>query len=297
MLVGAGVAFVVTRALHLHSGYWAMITVCLVVQGNIGGTLDAGLTQFAGTLVGGVLGMAGVWLRAHHLGPDWLILFAVLTPLAVLSASNTHLRTSPVTALIVMLVTSTSGSGIDLGLTRIGEIALGSVIGIAVSILVLPGRAVQSFERHIAAGLGALGPLAAAHLNGDPPQTFDPPVHAAIAAAQDALTALHRERALRLATSQSADPLLRGLRRLRTDVALLSRAVAAEHLSPALAPPLQAWFAAAAASLLHHTAPPPLPRIDTPPDPASVMGFALDVLLRDMAGMAELLTSSWPPRR
>ena len=164
MLVGVGLAFVLTRALHVHSGYWAMITVCVVVQGNIGGTLDAGLTQFAGTVVGGVLGMAGVWLRAHHMGPDWLILFGVLAPLAVLSASDTHLRTGPVTALIVMLVTPTSGSGIALGLARIGEIAIGSVIGIAVSILVLPGRAVRSFERQIAAGLRALGPLAAAHL-------------------------------------------------------------------------------------------------------------------------------------
>jgi uncharacterized membrane protein YccC len=138
MLVALAAAFALTRALHLPSGYWAMITVTIVVQDNVGGTLDAGVSRFAGTVVGALFGMAGVLVRAHALVPKWAILAATMVPLALLSASTPRLRTAPLTALIVLLITPHSGSSIDLALSRIAEITLGSVIGILAALVVFP---------------------------------------------------------------------------------------------------------------------------------------------------------------
>jgi len=300
MLVAIGIAFALTRALHLRSGYWAMITVATVVQGNLGGTLDAGFSQFAGTVVGGLLGMGGVLLRTHHLAPDWVVLLAVLTPLAVLSASNPHLRTGPVTALIVLLVTPSAGSSIDLALGRIGEIAIGSVIGIAVSILVLPSRTAETLRRHIAAGLRALGARAYADLSGAPDDDrLDQAIHTAIADGDAAHTALMQERALRLGGAAPVDPLLPGLRRLRTDVFMLGNAAGADD-PPGLGAPVRDWFDRAADSVLHGTPAPVTEAIEAvaaacPTD--RPLGFALHILQRDLADMAERIEADRQGRR
>ena len=286
MLIALACAYALTSSLHLHTGYWAMITIAVVVQGNLAGTLDAGMTQLTGTVVGGLLGMAGVLARTHHLAPDWVVLLTTLIPLAVLSASDPHLRTGPVTALIVLLVTPTSGSSIDLALGRIGEIAIGSAIAIIVSILIFPARAQHALRRDVAVALRALGRLAEAHLTATADDTITEQVDAAITQAEADGIALRRERAVRLAAPLHSDALLRTLRRLRTDVLVLARAATASDLT--LAEQLRDWFAQAADSMQTGTAPPDLAALNAAT--AAERSPALDVLRRDIAEMSDRIT-------
>jgi uncharacterized membrane protein YccC len=287
MLIALACAYLLTSTLHLHSGYWAMITVAVVVQGNLAGTLDAGISQLAGTVVGGLLGMAGVLARTHHLAPDWLVLVAILSPLALLSATDAHLRTGPVTALIVLLVTPATGSSIDLAMGRIGEIAIGSAIGIVVSILIFPARAQDVLRRDVATALRGLGRLAEAQLTAAADDALLEPVDAAIAQAEADCAAWRRERAIRLAAPLQVDPLLRTLRRLRTDVVILGRAVGPDDADPAVASQLHDWFAQAADGMQTGIAPPDLGAINAASTAPAALGFALDVLRRDIAEMCD----------
>jgi uncharacterized membrane protein YccC len=291
MLVALAVAFALTHALHLQSGYWAMITVTVVVQDNLGGTLDAGFSRFAGTVVGGVFGMAGVLARTDHLVPEWAVLATTMVPLALLSASSARLRTAPLTALIVLLITPSSGSSIDLALSRIAEITIGSVIGILVSLLVFPSRARAAFEARVADALETLGAQAAGLARSAAADAaLDPELHAAIAAADSARAALQQERAVHLVGPLPADPVLRALRRLRTDIDLLARAVNAPSDLGSVAAPLQSRFDRQAATLRsrrEQPEQPPSPGDLQSADSQSPLGFALGVLTRDLAEMDE----------
>jgi uncharacterized membrane protein YccC len=295
IMVAVIAAWVITEALHLRSYYWAMITTSIVVQNNLGGTLDAGANQLASTIAGGLLGMAGVWLRMQHVAPDWVILLAVLTPLALLAAMDSYLRAGPVTALIVMLITPTSGSGIDLALSRIGEIAIGSVIGVAVSLLVLPGRAGPELRRRVAEALRALGRHAAAALCGEVDEAGAAAVRAAIARAEAAGAALARERSVHLGSDLPADALLHGLSRLRADITLLRRAMGEDPAPAALAGPVRDWCDEAARNLLERSPAPgrdALAQVASALDAAHPLGFSFSLLLHDINELARPLDTA-----
>ena len=49
LMAAVAVAFAVYELFHLPQGYWAVFTVIIVMQGSIGGTLDASLDRMFGT--------------------------------------------------------------------------------------------------------------------------------------------------------------------------------------------------------------------------------------------------------
>lgn len=301
ILAATAIAYALTSAFHLHTGYWAMITAAIVVQSNLGGTLDAGLTQFAGTAVGGLLGIVGVWLRLAHGVEEWLVLPLVLAPLALLSARDAHLRTGPVAALIVLFVSPQVGHAYGLALVRVAEITLGGGIGIGVALLLFPNRAAAALDRQIATGLPLLGVHACAVLNGrGPDRAGSEALAAVIDSAEASRVALTQERAWRLVGAAPADPLPRGLRRLRTDIAIIGRAVDGEPPLPELGDAVQAWCEAAAMSLRDGCGAPDLAAIEAaaaclPRD--RPLGFAVQMLQRDLSEFADRLTECAATRR
>jgi hypothetical protein len=52
MTVAALFAYLGTAWLGLVEGYWAVITCLVVVQGTVGGTLDAAVSRINGTVAG-----------------------------------------------------------------------------------------------------------------------------------------------------------------------------------------------------------------------------------------------------
>jgi uncharacterized membrane protein YccC len=85
LAIVAGVAEIIAQATGLPHGYWATLTVLIVLRPDYGSTLYRGLQRAAGTVVGAGLGLAtvllghfGSWALLTALGASLLAAFAIL---------------------------------------------------------------------------------------------------------------------------------------------------------------------------------------------------------------------------
>ena len=237
------ITFLLAHALQLPQGYWAVLTSVIIIQASVGGSLKVGLDRLIGTLAGAIWGVA-VALAVPH---DSLLLLGTalalaLAPLSILAAFRPSFRLAPVTAIIMLLSTSGSQLGpFAYAVDRVLEIGLGCVIGLTVSLLVLPGRAHGLLGDAAAKAVRILAEMLESLLR-DPASVPD---RAAIVALHDklrrAITAVEtlaeearRERAHRLTDAPDPEPVARNLRRLRHDLVATSRAVAEPLPAPGL---------------------------------------------------------------
>jgi uncharacterized membrane protein YccC len=238
-ITAAGVlSFALAQALALPQGYWAVFTAVLVVQGSVGGSLKASIDRLLGTLLGAVYGAAIATLVPHN---DALMMGVALTisltPLALLAALNPSYRVAPITAVILLLGSAgtTEGPFLAAGLRTI-EVSLGGLVGMAVSLFLLPARAHALLGEAANRVLQRLAQLLADLIAG----LIAPSDAKAILARNDevrlALSALEnisdeaaRERRNYLSDDSDPEPVTRTLRRVRHDLVLIGR-LAAEPL-------------------------------------------------------------------
>src|SRR5215468_10351859 len=103
------VSYALANALNLPQSYWAVFTAVLVVQGSVGGSWKASIDRLFGTLLGAVYGAAIATVVPHENPVMVGVALAIsLTPLALLAASNASFRVAPITAVILLLGSSTS---------------------------------------------------------------------------------------------------------------------------------------------------------------------------------------------
>ena len=288
MTVAALLAYAATALLGAHQGQWAVITCLVVVQASFANTWDASLSRVYGTVAGALTGGAGVLAHEWTGVPEAVMLGLALAPLAALAAVDQRCRLAPVTAGLVMLTVSSGNTAAQLVLDRITEIVLGVTVGVLCTLLVLPERAHAALRRHAADALDALGEIAQAHITLEGAETYQLRMDEAFTRAQAATTELTREKALGLVKGPPPQPFMTALRRLRTDVALIERAMAPGCRAAnqaCLANKVEAWFTEAAAALRTGCAiPEPITL-----DPAfgggkfDALGFALTALRREQS--------------
>jgi uncharacterized membrane protein YccC len=298
MTVAAVLAYLGTAWLGLPEGYWAVITCLIVVQGSLGATLSAGISRAYGTVVGGLLGGAGGWLQARFGLPAVWILGIVVLPLSLLAAQNARYRLAPVTAVLLTLAIPSGFGSFAIALHRIEEILVGGVIGAATALFVLPDRGAAGIRVHGAAALTTLGEIARCHLTdvtGTDELTDSLQKHLVGLEAANADAA--QERQFRLSDEPASGPLLRTLRRLRTDVAMIGRTVreqpGTEEEHAAFADPVITWFNAASRALAEGAAAPDLVAVDRAGAtlrPGTPLQLVHTVLRRDLGDMADRIT-------
>src|SRR5205807_2188027 len=131
------------------------------------------------------------------------------------------------TAAIVLLASSGNASPIASALYRVVEIALGTIVGIAVSMLVLPSRARQLCFERSAEVLTLLAQLLVLHLQPPDKTTreavdrLNDGVRSGLGKVATAAQEARREHTIRVAEEPVPERLVRGLRRLRIDVAFV----------------------------------------------------------------------------
>jgi uncharacterized membrane protein YccC len=301
MTLAALLAHLSTGLVGLHQGYWAVITCLVIIQGSLGATISAGVTRVAGTAVGAVIGGIGALLLRMYWGlPEWMILLIVIIPLSLLAASLSIFRLAPLTGALVLLVAGSSN--LTFALSRLAEIALGSAIGVLVSLFVLPQRATSVLTEHAATILEQLGEFSVVLLSGADPHARErmaAKLRAAFAQIQNDMKEVENERGARLLRNDPfPERLSRHLQRLRTDVNMLGRAVAlhADSITNAeLATSIKLQFIAYADTLrshaktTHHEWLNPLSPDVSPETP---LGFALTVLQQELVEMDYTL-SEW----
>ena len=245
-------AFGVNSIVQLPQGYWIAFTAILVVQTSVGGSVKAVFERMLGTFAGAAWG-AVVCTVASHFDHSyyWVAVIAGIAPASFLAALYPSFRIAPITVAIVLFSdTAHNMSPLVYAEHRVMEIGVGCLIGLVVSLTVLPSRAHRVLA--VAAStvlvtyadlLGKLLDVAAGKLDYTEVEKQHADIRAAIGRMELVGEDATRERKSRLTDEPDPDPILRMIRRLRFDLVMIGRAVM--HPMPpavmqALTPPLSA---------------------------------------------------------
>jgi uncharacterized membrane protein YccC len=124
-------AYVPTKLMGLHDGFWSAITAIGVVQTQFGATRTTAQDQFVGAALGGVIGVA----VALSVGADLIAYVgAVIASIVACWLLNvaTAARLAGVTATIILLVPHLGVTPEQMFVTRISVVGWGVAVAIAV---------------------------------------------------------------------------------------------------------------------------------------------------------------------
>ncbi|MDB5492312.1 MAG: hypothetical protein JWO78_2161 [Micavibrio sp.] len=236
--VAAIFSLAIVHALHLTQGYWTILTAVLVVQSSVGGSMKFAIDRMIGTVGGAVYGAVIAAFMPHDHGmAQYITLLIGVMPPAVLASINPSFRIAPVTVVIVLFSTAAQEINVFMyAVERVLEIGLGSILGLAVSLVILPARAHGIIMAQAASILGLYAGLLN-DLSGGAERSLIgaqmDKIRAAITKIETVADEAKRERKTYVTGEPDPDPLLRNLRRLRHDLVMFSRAVTQALPSPA----------------------------------------------------------------
>jgi uncharacterized membrane protein YccC len=161
--LAAGLCWWLATRFGLHEGYWGSISAIIVLQSNVGSTVNASRDRLLGTLIGALLGFSFSLFGAL----PWNYILAIIVAVIVcgLLGLRSSSRLAGVTITIVMLVEKT-GSHWTIALDRVGQVVLGIVVALTVTTLVLPDRARLRLRDGLAQEFLVLGAFFEAILQG-----------------------------------------------------------------------------------------------------------------------------------
>jgi uncharacterized membrane protein YccC len=275
--VAAILALLAAQFLGLPLPLWAVLTAVIVTQMSVGRSLKATGDYLLGTLGGATYGGAVAILIPHQSELALLIVLVIaIAPLALLAAVRPNLNVVPITAIIVLLLPGViHSSPLDSAIQRVLEVALGAVLGLVVSFIVLPSSAHRQMRQAAARILDLMARALVALMAGLRRGLEDDELHRLQDGIGQGLTDLNtigaeaeRERRARLSSETDTGPLRRTLLRLRHDLVMVGRAAGAplpEAMQARLAPRLDeiaatasTWLRACSAALLARAGPLPL---------------------------------------
>lgn len=194
------ITFGVIRIFEIPHSSWALVST-VMVMGNlphIGGVLDKGRQRLLGTALGAATGLSLILFPpAMHL----LIPVGSLAAIGVatwLTFSNRHGYSGLMFAISLLLVIGDGSHDMDIGLWRAFDVLLGTLVGISVTVLVLPQKATDMMRFMLSENLDRLARLFHAHTTAE--AALDVDTRALLKATSSALVkqrglvdAIHRE--------------------------------------------------------------------------------------------------------
>jgi uncharacterized membrane protein YccC len=224
------------QVLHLPIALWAVLTAVILTQISVGRSLKASMDYLVSTLGGAIYaGAIGAFVPHDNALAVYAGLALALAPAVLLAALNARFSAAPFTAVMVFFGPTITHTGpIAAAFERVVEVAVGCVVGLFVSLVVLPARAhnlvieaatemlalMARFLPELFAGFtGSLDRQALADMQNRIGEDL---------ARLDRLAgeAVH-ERITRLGAEPDQRPLLRTMVRLRHDVIIIGRAALA----------------------------------------------------------------------
>jgi uncharacterized membrane protein YccC len=222
-------------AVPLH-GMWAVLAAVMVIQVSVGGSLKAARDYIIGTAGGAVYtGVVAALLPHATMLAFAGVLALAVAPLAYAAALNPSFRAAPVTAVLVLMISTQLGeTAIELALDRSLGVAAGGVVAVMVSLVVFPARAhtlgieqagrVLTQMAHLLPGL-----MAAFRTARDPGENvrLQDEIGDAVHAFAEVAGEAEPERVVHLASGPDPALLARTLLRLRHDLVMIGRAASA----------------------------------------------------------------------
>lgn len=235
--VAALVAHGLATLIELPHGYWAVLTAVLVVQSTVGASLSIAVERTLGTLVGGVVGVAGALLAGPSQNMTFLMLTIGILLTSTLAARSAAFKLAPVTVVIVLLADPSHAMPMVSALFRLMEIGLGGIVGVLSALLIMPARALFFLFPNCAEAVRHCSTLLVMGRDGLLGRSFEPArvdgLSARIRTALRAADTRAREARAERRWSAHADPapVVRSCRRLWHSVIILLRS--AGHPLPA----------------------------------------------------------------
>ena len=154
--IAAAVATVLITIFQFPFGAWALVTILVMTQPNVGASASKGVMRVVGTVVGGLLGLVLLHLVQDPI-PFLGFFFAILFTATYLG-SGTVLPYAFVMGGLTAVIVGTIGlvtvetAAAD-AFVRIGEVALGVAVAVFVSLAVWPTRARVELPRRLEIGV------------------------------------------------------------------------------------------------------------------------------------------------
>jgi len=221
------------QVLHLPIALWAVLTAVILTQISVGRSLKASMDYLVSTLGGAIYaGAIGAFVPHDNSLAVYTALALALAPAVLLAALNARFSAAPFTAVMVFFGPTITHTGpIAAAFERVIEVAVGCVVGLFVSLVVLPARAhdfVIEAATQMLALMARFLPELFAGFTGNLDQQALSEMQNRIGedlARLDKLAgeAVH-ERITRLGAEPDQRPLLRTMVRLRHDIIMIGRA-------------------------------------------------------------------------
>jgi uncharacterized membrane protein YccC len=249
--VSAMAALAAAQLLELPLALWTVLTAVILTQISVGASLKATLDYLAGT-VGGAIYAGAIGALIPH-GDEIAVLGGLaiaVGPAVLLAAINPRFRAAPFTAVMVFFAPTITHTGpLASAFERVVEVAVGAVVGLVVSILVLPARAhdlaIDAASRMLSLAARSLPELFAgftATLDETALRRIQDSIGSALARLNTIAPEMKHEQLTPFGEASDSGPLLRTMLRLRHDLVMIGRAAAAplpEPIREALAQPIE----------------------------------------------------------
>src|SRR5262245_63968922 len=140
MTTAAVLSLAVAHLLNLPIALWTVLTAVILTQMSVGRSLKATTDYLLGTLGGAIYAGAVGTLVPHDSEATLLVALAIaVAPAALVVAVNPRFSAATFTAVMVFLAPSITHAGpIASAAERVLEVAVGGVVGLFVSLVVLP---------------------------------------------------------------------------------------------------------------------------------------------------------------
>ncbi len=131
----AVIAYLPTRPLGLHEGFWGSITAIAVVQAELSATQTSARDQFTGAAIGGLISALVFTFGGQHL-PAYVVALVLSMLACWLLNVSTAARLAGSTVTIIMLVPHAGTGGWKMMLSRVVEVGWGVAVAITIVWLV-----------------------------------------------------------------------------------------------------------------------------------------------------------------
>jgi len=225
-------ALAVAQLLNLPFPLWTVLTAVLLTQISVGRSLKATLDYLASTLGGAIYaGTIGALVPHENELALFGALALALAPAVLVAATNPRFSAAPVSAVMVFFgPTITHAGPIVSAVERVAEVAVGAVVGLVVSLVIVPGRArelvADAASRMLTLMAQSLPQLCAGLTEGLHPnalRNIQEPLGETLARLNTIAPEVRHEQITRLADAPDPGPLVRTLLRLRHDLVMIGR--------------------------------------------------------------------------
>lgn len=256
IVIASVLTFVLCHALGLKQSQWAVLTAVVVMQSSVGASLKVTFDRFVGSIGGALWGVCVLLVLPLDTALARGVALAItLIPLALVAAFKPVYRIAPITGAILLLAPMMVGTTAwQAGLNRILEVGIGSVVALAVALVVFPVRAHEALAKVVGRALGLLADMinqmseaAAGRDDRKARADLHREIRQAIAQTESTAEEAMRERLSHLVHAPDPQPICRTLRRLHNDLTMMGRTVDTPLSEMSLAPLAQTAERATAA--------------------------------------------------